>query len=142
MTNPTTKEMIEYLQSKTKKDGSLFIDFNECSSCYRTVEQEVLETYSDSAPHEFIDEEDKDKCIKVNIMWIVQWYPNTPNGFEMIRASDLDKALSWMCEFAREKVKYDNDPLKIDKDILMENLMENLMIAASKFPIITPSEKR
>lgn len=40
------------------------------------------------------DPVDYDEMVRLNEVWLIQWYPNTPVGFNAVVASTLEKALA------------------------------------------------
>lgn len=78
-------------------EGSLCLTHNDHKAAYETVAQSV-----ENAMHGYTDEcwvsaEQKKKAIETNDCWTLQWYPDSPNGFCLQSASDLN-ALLKMCE--------------------------------------------
>ena len=61
----------------------LHLSHNEHRDVYETVEQ-----FYD--PGDFVSEEEWLKAIKEDSVWVLQWYPNTPIGFNRIAASTLE----------------------------------------------------
>jgi hypothetical protein len=61
----------------------LHLEHNEHRNYYQTVE----ECYD---PEDFVSEEEWLKAIKEDSVWVLQWYPNTPIGFNRIAASTLE----------------------------------------------------
>jgi hypothetical protein len=45
----------------------------------------------------WVSEEQKQKAISRNECWTLQWYPKTPNGFEILSAADIDVLLEAAC---------------------------------------------
>jgi hypothetical protein len=39
--------------------------------------------------------EDRQTAIDTDELWIMQWYPNTPVGFNAVAAPTLEKLLAW-----------------------------------------------
>ncbi len=74
--------------------ASLHLTHNEHLSVYQTVQQSI-----DDADHGYRDEcwvspEQKQKAIDTNDCWTLQWYPETPVGFFILSAADLDVLLA------------------------------------------------
>jgi hypothetical protein len=74
-----------------KHEAALFLTHNEHKSYYKTVLQEI----EDEAHgyRDWVSEEQKLKAIETNECWVLQWYPNTPIGFCLLAAADLDVLL-------------------------------------------------
>lgn len=72
--------------------GSLHLAHNEPKSNYETVAQAIERGgyWSDG----WISEEQKQKAIDTNECWSLQWYPDTPVGFHLLHAADLDALLA------------------------------------------------
>ena len=69
--------------------GGLTITHNENASYHKTVETYLCHQEVDSIPLNFSSPEDKAIAIKNNELWTLQWYPDTPVGFQLICASSL-----------------------------------------------------
>ena len=77
-----------------KHEASLELTHNEHKACYRTVAQSIADDdhgYQDDC---WVSEEQKQKAIDTNDCWVLQWYPNTPVGFCILAAADLDVLLA------------------------------------------------
>jgi len=61
----------------------LHLSHNEHRDVYETVEQ-----FYD--PSDFVSEDEWLKAVKEDSVWVLQWYPNTPIGFNRIAASTLE----------------------------------------------------
>lgn len=74
-------------------NASLHLTHNEHKSYYQTVAQMIDEQdhgYSDGC---WISDEQKQNAIETNDCWTLQWYPDTPVGFHILAAADLDALL-------------------------------------------------
>lgn len=70
--------------------ASLHLTHNEHKNYYQTVAQSIQDGdhgYTDDC---WISPEQKRKAIDTNECWVLQWYPDTPVGFCILSASDLD----------------------------------------------------
>lgn len=77
-----------------KHNASLHLTHNEHKSYYETVAQAIegeTHGYSNDC---WVSEEQKQKAINTNDCWTLQVYPNTPVGFWMLAAADLDVLLA------------------------------------------------
>ncbi len=75
--------------------ASLHLTHNDHLTYYQTVAQSIEGGY-----HGYVDwvsEEQKQKAIDTNDCWFVQWYPDTPRGFCILAAADLDVVLEAAC---------------------------------------------
>lgn len=71
----------------------LSIDHNEHHAYYETIEEFVAHS---NLLELFENREDYARSILNDEIWTIQWYPNTPVGFNLVAASSLEKALE-MC---------------------------------------------
>ena len=60
----------------------LYLSHNEHRDVYETIEE-----FYDAK--DFISQEEWHKAVKEDSVWVLQWYPNTPIGFNRIAASTL-----------------------------------------------------
>ncbi len=73
--------------------ASLHLTHNQHKAYYLTVAQSIEGEdfgYTDDC---WVSEEEKQKAIETNDCWTLQWYPNTPTGFNMLSASSLEALL-------------------------------------------------
>ena len=75
------------LRSLPEHKCSLSIVHNRHKDYYETVEEylDSIEDFYDL----FSSEDSLTKCIETNEIWELQWYPETPIGFEAIAAPTL-----------------------------------------------------
>lgn len=76
-----------------KHEASLCLTHNDHKSYYRTVAESIADKdhgYSDDC---WISNEQKQKAIATNDCWTLQWYPDSPIGFCILSAADLDLLL-------------------------------------------------
>jgi len=83
--------MSEWQPKWPRHEASLHLTHNKHLACYLTVQQAIDE-------HDFgydcwVSEEQKQKAIETNECWMLQWYPDTPVGFCLLSAADLDVLL-------------------------------------------------
>ena len=83
-----------------KHDASLHLQHNDHKSSYETV-GEYLEQGHLTDFYEFKNDEQKKRAIETNELWTLQWYPNTPVGFNAVAAPTLEELL----DFANEEEK-------------------------------------
>lgn len=67
-----------------KHECSLYLTHNEHKSVYESIEH-----FYDKA--DFVDEPEWNKAIAENSVWSLQWYPDTPIGFNIICAASLER---------------------------------------------------
>jgi hypothetical protein len=80
--------------------AGLTLDHNTHHTNKETVAdlfKSMSEYYSDDA---FVDENQKQKCLELNEIWTLQWYPNTPVGSHSLSAATLDVLIAWMIQDA------------------------------------------
>lgn len=73
-------------------EASLHLTHNDHKSVYETAEQWIADN-DERGFAEWISEEQKQKAIETDSIWTLQWYPNTPVGFNCLAAADLDLLL-------------------------------------------------
>jgi len=77
-----------------KHKCSLTIEHNANRDFYQTVEQNLDEIPEDMHP-DFESKESKERCIKENEIWTIQWYPRTPISFDYLAAPTLEELLKY-----------------------------------------------
>lgn len=71
--------------------AALHLVHNEHLNYYATVAQAIAD--ADHGYVDWVSEEQKQKAIDTNDCWYLQWYPETPVGFCLMAAADLDVLL-------------------------------------------------
>lgn len=80
------------------KFSSLTISFNDATGPnYETVESWLIDGAL-REDHDFVSDEEKQKAIATNSLWEIQWYPNSPNGFNRVSASSLEACVRHIIE--------------------------------------------
>lgn len=84
------------MEDKLKKlvslcKGSVHITFNDHTTNYSTVEEELTGNFN--GMYDDVHQDVKDEMIRRNTMVNVHFYPDTPIGFYNIMHYDLDTAL-------------------------------------------------
>ena len=74
-------------------EASLHLSHNEHKSWYMTVREAVDRKENGYEVDEWVSPEQLQKAIDTNDCWKLQWYPNTPVGFCVLSAADLDVLL-------------------------------------------------
>ena len=67
-----------------KHKCSLYLTHNEHKSCYESVTDYYIRG------EEFVSPEEYQKCVDTDNVWSLQWYPDTPVSFFVIRAASLE----------------------------------------------------
>lgn len=73
--------------------SSLHLSFNSHKSSYRTLKQAMEDQpdYYDS--EDFVSPNEMQRAIESDTVWTLQWYPNTPVGFNVMHAHSLEALL-------------------------------------------------
>lgn len=79
---------------------ALYLEHNDCRSVYQTVAQhlEELASRSDGDMYQWQSDECKARAIATNEIWTLQWYPETPIGFNAVAAPTLEELLAFASE--------------------------------------------
>lgn len=81
---------------KLPKCIALTIEINPHKIDYQTAEQWINERIERDNESDFISEDDKQLCIKNNIIVSVFWYPSTPIGHCEVVGSSLENILRYI----------------------------------------------
>jgi len=73
------------------KHLALILTHNDHLLYYQTVEESI--ELGDHGYDCWISEEQRERAIATNDCWTLQWYPDTPVGFVILSAADLDVLL-------------------------------------------------
>ena len=73
--------------------ASLHLTHNDHKSYYRTVAESIEDGDHGYEHRCWVSDEQKAKAIATNECWTLQWYPDTPIGFCILSAADLDVLL-------------------------------------------------
>ncbi len=74
-----------------KHAASLTISHNDHLGYYSTVAREIED--DGHGMDAWVSEEEKQRSIDTNEVWLMQWYPDTPVGFYTLAASSLGALL-------------------------------------------------
>jgi len=74
--------------------AAMHLHHNEHLSYYRTVAESIEDGDHGYTSDCWVSEEQKQKAIASNECWVLQWYPETPIGFCLMAAADLDVLLA------------------------------------------------
>lgn len=78
---------------KFPKHLTLSLSHNDQKNSYCTV-AEVVDQQDEYFRADFwVSSEQREKAIATDDMWTLHWYPNTPVGFCVLHAADLDVLL-------------------------------------------------
>ena len=68
----------------------LFLNHNEHRDYYEKLEDFIQEL---DLIEDFVSNEQHEKALKEDSLWVLQWYPRTPVGFQRMCACDLEVLL-------------------------------------------------
>jgi len=77
------------MESLPAHKASLDIHHNNHLSCYLTVQEAIDDEWEEFKEDVWVSEEEKQRAIETNECWSLQWYPDTPCGFNLKSASTL-----------------------------------------------------
>lgn len=91
---PSPSELLKLLKGK---HSSLLIAFNDDHAPNYATAQEWHDKYGyyDTSREDrisWVSEEERQKALRGNSVWTIQWYPDTPNGFYCVGASTFEAA--------------------------------------------------
>lgn len=90
-------EILNYLESiLPEHKGELSIEHNGHKSNYETVENYIEWRKFDD--EDFANSNSRKKCIETDSIWVLQYYPNTPVGFNVIVGSSLSDIIDSITE--------------------------------------------
>jgi hypothetical protein len=75
--------------------ASLSITHNQHKDYYQTVDEYINNELDPYEHYDFENKEQREKCVRTNEIWEMQWYPNTPVGFNSIAAPTLEELLDY-----------------------------------------------
>jgi len=82
----------EMSMTEFPKHLALILTHNDHLLVYQTVERSI--ELGDHGYDCWVSEEQREKAIATNDCWTLQWYPDTPVGFCILSAADLDVLLA------------------------------------------------
>ena len=78
--------------------ASLHLTHNDHKGSYMTVLQCIADGDHGCTEDCWVSPEQKQKAIDTNECWTLQWYPDTPVGFCIKSAADLDALMLYVME--------------------------------------------
>lgn len=83
--------------------SSLSIGFNEDHACNyaKAADWDFYAPESEDSRIEWASEVEREKAIRTNSVWTIQWYPDTPVGFCCVGASTFDAAARYALDLER-----------------------------------------
>jgi len=86
--------------------ASLHITHNENTTNYETVEQYIKDMEERDLALDWATPTSRQRAIETNSLWELQWYPNTPIGFNIVFGATLEEILA---SLTSEKNRLTND---------------------------------
>lgn len=83
--------------------SSLTLSFNDESGPNYTTIGDLVEQAADMFDCGWVSDEERAKAIETNRCWTLQWYPKTPVGFSVVRASTLEAAVHGALDDAKDE---------------------------------------
>jgi hypothetical protein len=74
--------------------ASLTLTHNDHLGVYETVAGAIENKSFGYEADRWVSDEQREKAIRTNECWTLQWYPDTPVGFYALSAADLDVLLA------------------------------------------------
>jgi hypothetical protein len=68
---------------------SLTISFNDHATLYQTVAEWIADADMNNG-QDWVSEDEKQRAIATDSVWVCQWYPDTPVGFCSLAASSFE----------------------------------------------------
>ena len=81
--------------------SSLTIGFNEAHAPNYCPASEWGEYRDDDSGIDWVSPDEREKAIATNSVWTIQWYPDTPIGFNCVAASTFEAAARYALEHYR-----------------------------------------
>ncbi len=78
--------------------SSLTLSFNDEHACNYMSAAAWNDDSGDEQRFDFVSDEEREKALRDNSVWTLQWYPNTPVSFCMKSASSIGPLLRWVVE--------------------------------------------
>ena len=83
-----------------RHEAGLYLTHNEHRDIYQPLAQWL--DNRQVAESDWVSEEQRLKALAIDSCWCLQWYPNTPVGFCILYAADLDVLLTKAAAVERE----------------------------------------
>lgn len=80
--------------------GSMMIIHNDHKDQYQTAEDWIKdnECVPETQYAEWISDDERQKAIDNDSIWTLQWYPDTPVGFQCVAASSFEALMEYFSE--------------------------------------------
>ena len=76
-----------------KHEASLHLTHNQHKAYYLSVAESIEQEDHGYTSDCWVSDEQREKAVATNECWTLQWYPETPVGFCILSAADLDALL-------------------------------------------------
>lgn len=83
-----------------KHDAEMIVSHNEHKSNYETIEE--WELSRNLRPDDWASPQQRLQAIQSNSLWTIQWYPNTPIGFNIMCGADLQAVINAALEYEKQ----------------------------------------
>lgn len=82
-------------QDFPKHEASLHIDHNQHKAYYEKIEDYIrdIEQNRRVTDEDWATPTSKERCLKNDTIWELQWYPNTPVGFNIVYGATLEECI-------------------------------------------------
>ena len=80
-------EYKEFLEKLPPHKCGLYLEHNQYKDFYDSIEKGVASLDS------WVSEEERQKALATGEIWVLQWYPDTPVGFNRLAASSLEMVM-------------------------------------------------
>jgi hypothetical protein len=78
-------------ESLPKHEASLHITHNQHKAYYEPIEEYLRDRNIDD--EDWATPTSKERAIQTNNLWELQWYPNTPVGFNIVYGATLEEVI-------------------------------------------------
>lgn len=95
------KDLINPRMNLPEHKCGLFLNHNEHRNYYMTAVDYIKEWEAQPCPPDWKDENAKRRAVETDEIWELQWYPDTPIGFNRVAAPTLREVL----ELAKDATK-------------------------------------
>lgn len=68
----------------------LYLTHNQHKDYYQNVDEWIMDSLDIGSDYNWVSPEQKEKAIREDSVWVLQWYPHTPVSFYRICSADLD----------------------------------------------------
>ena len=69
---------------------NITIEFNPFATYYQSIHEWLDDERRNDGTDDFINDDEREKSLTTNCVWVAQWYPITPVGFMRMAASTFE----------------------------------------------------